>query len=60
MTNSSARTVAYDLRPSKQTERILIADILKLVSNAGVPIQTYPYVGLGVQYSTIFKFFFDI
>jgi hypothetical protein len=47
MTNSSARTVAYDLRPSKQTERILIADILKLVSNAGVPIQTYPYVGLG-------------
>jgi hypothetical protein len=26
---------------------VVIADILKLASNAGVPIQTYPYVGLG-------------
>lgn len=47
MTNSIARHVAYDLRPSKQTERMLIADILKLVSNTGMAIQTYPYVGLG-------------
>jgi len=47
MTNSSARRVPYDLRPSKQTERMLIVDILKLVSNTGLPIQTYPYVGLG-------------
>lgn len=47
MTGSSARHLAYDLRPSKQTERMLIADILKLASNAGLPIQTYPYVGLG-------------
>jgi len=47
MTNSSAVRLAYNLRPSKQTERMLIADILKLTSTAGIPIQTYPYVGLG-------------
>lgn len=47
MTGSSARNVQYDLRPAKQTERMLIVDILKLIGTAGLPIQSYPYVGLG-------------
>ena len=46
---STARFIAYDLRPAKQSERGLIVDILKLTSYCGIPISDYKYVGMGAN-----------
>ena len=47
MSRSSARFVAYDLRPSKQAERRIILDILRIARSAGINVSSYPYIGMG-------------
>lgn len=44
---SSAYKVQYDIRPSKQTERRLLLDILRTSSEIGINWQNYKYVGFG-------------
>jgi hypothetical protein len=44
---SSAYKIPYDIRPSKQTERRIILDILKLGSEVGLKLSQYGYVGFG-------------
>jgi len=46
---STARYISYDLRPSKQTERRILIDILKLGADCGLPIRDYRYVGMGAN-----------
>jgi hypothetical protein len=51
-TRSSARFIAYDIRPSKQLERRLILDLLLVALGLGLPVPECTYVGMGG-----FKFF---
>jgi len=44
---SSAYKIQYEVRPSKQTERRLILDILRAATEAGVKLERYKYVGFG-------------
>jgi hypothetical protein len=46
---SSAKSVSYDLRPSKQTERKIMVDLLKIALGCGIPINEYRYVGMGAN-----------
>lgn len=49
MPRSTGKFISYDLRPSKQTERLIIVDILKAASNSGLPITDYRYIGMGAN-----------
>jgi Putative O-methyltransferase len=42
--------VPYDLRPAKQVERRMIVESLHILSEAGFPISSYQYTGLGSIY----------
>ena len=44
---SSAYKVQYEVRPSKQTERRIILDILRAGSGIGVRLDKYQYLGFG-------------
>lgn len=46
---STAKFISYDLRPAKQLERKIIADILSFNFLEGFNIQKYRYVGLGAN-----------
>lgn len=46
---STAKFISYDLRPAKQLERKIIADILSFNFLDGFNIQNYRYVGLGAN-----------
>jgi hypothetical protein len=46
MGRSTAKFIAYDLRPAKQSERRILIEVLKLGSE-GTPISDYRYVGMG-------------
>ncbi len=48
-TRSTARFIAYDLRPAKQSERGLLVDVLKVAGDCGIPIRDYKYVGMGAN-----------
>lgn len=47
MSRSSARSLPYDIRPAKQTERRLLLDYLSCAKEAGVPVSRSRYVGMG-------------
>jgi len=44
---SSAYKVQYDVRPSKQTERRIILDLLRAGSDVGIKLNRYQYLGFG-------------
>jgi hypothetical protein len=44
---SSAYKVQYDLRPSKQTERRVLLDILRSAADVGFDLHKYKYLGFG-------------
>jgi len=44
---SSAYKVQYDIRPSKQTERRVLLDILRAAADVGFDWRRYKYVGFG-------------
>lgn len=46
---STARFIAYDLRPAKQSERGILVDVLKIGGDCGLPIRTYRYIGMGAN-----------
>jgi len=46
---STGRFISYDLRPAKQSERRILADILKVGADCGLPISSYRYVGMGAN-----------
>ena len=46
---STANHLSYDLRPAKQTERMIIVDVLKSASDIGLPIRNYRYLGMGAN-----------
>lgn len=46
---SSARFVAYDLRPAKQCERRMMVDSFVAAMEAGFAIPSYRYVGMGAN-----------
>ncbi|WP_019661560.1 MULTISPECIES: O-methyltransferase [Stenotrophomonas] len=48
-TKSTARFIAYDLRPAKQSERGLLVDVLKVAGDCGIPIRDYKYIGMGAN-----------
>lgn len=47
MRRSSAYKVQYELRPSKQTERRLLLDILRIASETGFAVRDSQYLGFG-------------
>lgn len=47
MARSSAASVPYDLRPSKQLERRILVDFFLAAKSAGIPVSSLPYVGMG-------------
>lgn len=47
MARSTASFISYDLRPSKQSERRILLDFLKIAGDCGLPITDYRYVGMG-------------
>jgi hypothetical protein len=47
MARSTASFVAYDLRPSKQTERRLLLDFLECAKEGGLNVSNCRYVGMG-------------
>lgn len=47
MPKSSAITIPYDIRPSKQIERRIILDMLLTAAASGFPIGSSRYVGMG-------------
>ena len=49
MVRSTAHFISYDLRPAKQSERTILLDLLRLASDAGLPIKNYRYVGMGAN-----------
>jgi hypothetical protein len=46
---STASFISYDLRPSKQSERRILLDVLKIAGDCGLPISDYRYVGMGAN-----------
>ena len=46
---SSARVVSYDLRPAKQCERKMMVDSFLAAIEAGFPVPSYRYVGMGAN-----------
>ncbi len=49
MPRSTAGFISYDLRPSKQSERRILLDVLKIAGDCGLPIREYRYVGMGAN-----------
>ena len=49
MPRSTEGFISYDLRPSKQSERRILLDVLKLAGDCGLPIRDYRYVGMGAN-----------
>lgn len=49
MPRSTANFISYDLRPTKQCERRILLDILKIAGDAGLEIPNYRYVGMGAN-----------
>ena len=49
MARSTASFISYDLRPSKQSERRILLDVLKIAGDCGLPISDYRYVGMGAN-----------
>jgi hypothetical protein len=49
MMRSTARFISYDLRPTKQSERGILVDLLKIGGDCGLPIRDYRYVGMGAN-----------
>lgn len=49
MRPSTGSNLSYDMRPAKQTERLIIVDVLKSAGDAGLPISSYRYVGMGAN-----------
>ncbi|GGA01891.1 hypothetical protein GCM10010923_08250 [Blastomonas marina] len=47
MPRSTAKFIAYDLRPAKQTERRLLLDYLESLKETGVEISSSRYIGMG-------------
>lgn len=47
MTRSSARFLAYDLRPAKQAERLMLVEYLRCAAECGLKLGDYRYVGMG-------------
>src|SRR5215469_3114330 len=47
MPRSSAISIPYDIRPSKQVERRIILDMLLTAAASGFPIAKSKYVGMG-------------
>jgi hypothetical protein len=47
LSRSSAYKIQYDIRPSKQTERRILLDILRTAAEAGSDLRTYHYIGFG-------------
>ena len=47
MKESTAKFIAYSLRPAKQTERRLLLDFLKCANEPGASVSEYRYVGMG-------------
>lgn len=46
---STANFISYDLRPTKQCERKILLEVLKIASDNGLPIRDYRYVGMGAN-----------
>ena len=46
---SSAKVVSYDLRPAKQSERKMMVDSFLAAMEAGFPVPSYRYVGMGAN-----------
>lgn len=57
---ASGLKVAYDLRPSKQTERYILVELLHKLRGAGIPIDDYRYVGFGANYFYDFRLFHQL
>ena len=49
MARSTGKFISYDLRPAKQSERLILVDVLKAASDSGLPIREYRYVGMGAN-----------
>jgi hypothetical protein len=49
MPRSTASFISYDLRPAKQSERRILIELLKLGGDAGLPLPSYRYVGMGAN-----------
>lgn len=47
MRKSSAYKIPYDIRPSKQTERRVLLDILRTATESGFDLRRYKYIGFG-------------
>lgn len=47
MVKSSARSIAYDLRPAKQTQRRILLTLMECAREAGLPISDCAYIGMG-------------
>lgn len=46
---STARFISYDVRPAKQSERMILVDLLKIAGDCGLPMNQYRYVGMGAN-----------
>lgn len=49
MPRSTAKYISYDLRPTKQSERRILLDLMKIAGDCGFPITKYRYVGMGAN-----------
>jgi hypothetical protein len=49
VSRSTAKFISYDLRPAKQSERMILVDILKIGGDCGLPMGSYRYVGMGAN-----------
>lgn len=49
MARSTAKFISYDVRPAKQSERMILVDLLKIGGDCGLPINKYRYVGMGAN-----------
>jgi len=49
MPRSTGKFISYDLRPAKQSERMILVDLLKAGGDSGLPIRDYRYVGMGAN-----------
>lgn len=49
MSRSSAKYISYDLRPTKQSERRILLDLMQIAGDCGFPIFNYRYVGMGAN-----------
>lgn len=47
MPRSSAWTLSYDIRPSKQVERRIVLDAIDAAHEAGICVRSYPMIGMG-------------